>query len=108
MCGNMIQAEPAVTPAATAEAKTAQKQTAAVKPGQAEVGTKAPPNKLAKGTQDTADGGEPAGARDSSKTVFVRALPADASQDQLKLAFTKFGKLRSCRLAPCARLPLCQ
>ncbi|DBA82043.1 TPA: hypothetical protein ACH3X1_007738 [Trebouxia sp. C0004] len=37
-------------------------------------------------------------ARDSSKTVFVRSLPPDVSQDQLNLAFTKFGKLRACRL----------
>jgi RNA recognition motif-containing protein len=36
-------------------------------------------------------------ARDSSKTVFVRSLPPDVSQDQLNLAFTKFGKLRACR-----------
>ena len=38
--------------------------------------------------------------RDSSKTVFVRALPPDVSQDQLHLTFKKFGKLRACRYAP--------
>ena len=43
--------------------------------------------------------GEGAGARDSSKTVFVRSLPPDVSQDQLHIAFKKFGKLRACRSA---------
>ncbi|KAL0051511.1 hypothetical protein WJX82_008930 [Trebouxia sp. C0006] len=47
-------------------------------------------------TRDSQD--QQQAARDSSKTVFVRSLPPDVSQDQLNLAFTKFGKLRACRL----------
>lgn len=88
-----------VPPAAKAGADVAQKQTAAAKPGQVEAASKAEPSKLVKGRQGTDDGAQQAPARDSSKTVFVRALPADASQDQLHLAFSKFGKLRSCRYA---------
>ena len=88
-----------VPPAAKTEADTTQSQTAAAKPSQAEVGNETQPSKLAKGSQIADRGAQQPGARDSSKTVFVRALPADASQDQLHLAFTKFGKLRSCRLA---------
>lgn len=88
-----------VPPAAKVEAHAAQKQTAAAKPSQAEVGNITQPSKLAKGSQNADDGAQQPGVRDSSKTVFVRALPADASQDQLHLAFSKFGKLRSCRLA---------
>lgn len=81
------------------EAEAAGKQSTAAKSSPADGGSKEQPGKLAKGSQDTAGGGQQAGARDSSKTVFVRALPADASQDQLHLAFSKFGKLRSCRSA---------
>ena len=97
ICG--CQEEPLVPDAAKTEADTTQKQTAAAQPSQAEVGSKAQPSKLAKGSQNADGGAQQAGARDSSKTVFVRALPADASQDQLHLAFSKFGKLRSCRFA---------
>lgn len=99
LCG--LQGDLAAAPAATPAADTAQQQTAAAKPSQAEAANKAQPSKFAKSIQDMDTGGgvQQAGARDSSKTVFVRALPADASQDQLHLAFTKFGKLRSCRLA---------
>ncbi|KAL3142888.1 hypothetical protein ABBQ38_003176 [Trebouxia sp. C0009 RCD-2024] len=95
---------PAVAPklmklaGAPEEAEAAGKQSTAAKSSPADGGSKEQPGKLAKGSQDTAGGGQQAGARDSSKTVFVRALPADASQDQLHLAFSKFGKLRSCRL----------
>ena len=41
--------------------------------------------------------GQQQAARDSSKTVFVRSLPPDVSQDQLQIAFRQFGKLRACR-----------
>lgn len=58
--------------------------------------SKAEPAKVEKGSKDTAGEGQ-AGLRDSSHTVFVRALPPDVSQDQLHLAFKKFGKLRACR-----------
>lgn len=87
-----------VPPAAKAGADAAQKQSAAAKPGQVEAAKKAELSKFAKGRQGADGGAQQAAARDSSKTVFVRALPADASQDQLHLAFSKFGKLRSCRL----------
>lgn len=77
----------------------ARKQTTAAKSSSADGVTKGQPTKIARGSDDTAGGAQQAGGRDSSKTVFVRALPADASQDQLHLAFSKFGKLRSCRFA---------
>ncbi|KAL3151924.1 hypothetical protein ABBQ32_001053 [Trebouxia sp. C0010 RCD-2024] len=106
---DLLEGEAAVAPAvapkllkpagrAPEEAEAAGKQSTAAKSSPADGVSKDQPGKLAKGSQNTAGGGQQAGARDSSKTVFVRALPADVSQDQLHLAFSKFGKLRSCRL----------
>lgn len=93
-----------VPPDAKAGVDAAQKQSAATKPGQVEAASKAEPSKLAKANPGADVGAQQAPVRDSSKTVFVRALPADASQDQLHLAFSKFGKLRSCRYTSFASL----
>lgn len=93
-----VESQVVIPPAVKAGVDAAQQQTAAAKPGQVEAASKVEPSKLAKGRLGMDDGAQQAPARDSSKTVFVRALPADASQDQLHLAFSKFGKLRSCRL----------
>ena len=60
-----------------------------------DIGSRAQPPAQDKAQQEFSE----APARDSSKTVFVRALPLDVSQDQLRLVFNKFGKLRACRSA---------
>ena len=105
----MTQAAPTATSSATAqvakpaggvdEAGTASKQPS-VEVGE---GSKAQPAKLEKKSKDTAGDGQQAGRQDSRHTVFVRALPPDVSQDQLHLAFKKFGKLRACRFDAAAQ-----
>ncbi len=96
----VMQAKPALKAAeqstGSTEAGEQQDSQAEARQAAAVQGGKSAPKTAVKGSTGSADGSEQA-PRDSSKTVFVRSLPPDVSQDQLNIAFRKFGKLRACR-----------